>query len=282
MPIKPEALTQYLDLNLDEFENDDALKAHFDQNFLRRDLAHTDKDVQTRVFGKVNNGIRSKLKAFGKTVGVTDLDFDTLDPTDAIEAMSGKLGDQVGTLRTELEAAKKGSGKSPAEVEELRKQLADAIKERDAFGSQAKEYQEKFTTLEGGLKQREAQAKVEAAYTRALESIPYREGISTYERKGFEAEIRSKYKPEFNEDGTYKVLGPDGSIVMNKHKAQTFATLDELAKAHAEEAKLIGGAPQAGTPVRKTVSTTSTTPAQPNAPQTPAVRRTGPPVMPVS
>ena len=281
MPIKPEALVQYLDLNLEEFADEDALKAHFDQNFLRRDIAHTDKEVQTRVFGKVNNGIRSKLKAFGKAVGVTDLDFDTLDPTEAIDAMSGKLGDQVGTLRSELAAAQKG-GKSSAEVEELKKQLADAIKERDAFGTQAKEYETKYTTLEGGLKQREAQAKIEAAYTRALESIQYREGISSYEKKGFEAEIRSKYKPEFNEDGTYKVLGPDGSIVMNKTKAQTFATLDELAKQHAEEAKLIGGAPQAGTPVRKTVSTTTTTPAQPGTPQTPAARRTGPPVMPVS
>jgi hypothetical protein len=282
MPIKPEALVQYLDLNLEEFADEDALKAHFDQNFLRRDIAHTDKEVQTRVFGKVNNGIRSKLKAFGKAVGVTDLDFDTLDPTEAIEAMSGKLSDQVSSIRTELEAAKKGSGKSPAEVEELKKQLADAIKERDAFGTQAKEYESKYTTLESGLKTREAQAKIEAAYIRALESIQYREGVSAYEKKGFEAEIRSKYKPEFNEDGTYKVLGPDGSIVMNKTKAQTFATLDELAKQHAEEAKLIGGAPQAGTPVRKTVSTTTTTPAQPGTPQTPAVRRTGPPVMPVS
>jgi hypothetical protein len=281
MPIKPEALVQYLDLNLEEFADEDALKAHFDQNFLRRDIAHTDKEVQTRVFGKVNNGIRSKLKAFGKAVGVTDIDFDTLDPTEAIDTLSGVLSGQVNTLRSEVAAAQKG-GKSPAEVEELKKQLADAIRERDAFGTQAKEYETKYTTLEGGLKQREAQAKIEAAYTRALESIQYREGISSYEKKGFEAEIRSKYKPEFNEDGTYKVLGPDGSIVMNKTKAQTFATLDELAKQHAEEAKLIGGAPQAGTPVRKTVSTTTSTPAQPGTPQTPAVRRTGPPVMPVS
>jgi hypothetical protein len=200
----------------------------------------------------------------------------TAEMEDQFRRLSGVEQDMFNELQSFM------TGKSPAEVEELKKQLADAIKERDAFGSQAKEYETKYTTLEGGLKQREAQAKIEAAYTRALESIQYREGISSYEKKGFEAEIRSKYKPEFSDDGTYKVLGPDGSIVMNKHKAQTLATLDELAKAHAEEAKLTGGAPQAGTPVRKTVSTTSTTPAQPAQPQTPAVRRTGPPVMPVA
>jgi hypothetical protein len=282
MPIKPEALTTFLDLNLEEFENEDALKAHFDQTFLRRDLAHTDKDVQTKVFGKVNGVLRNKLKGFGKAVGITDLEFDTLDPTEAIEAMQGKLADTVTTLRTELEGAKKGSGKTPKEVEELAAKLEAAIKERDAFGAQAKEYEEKYTTLESGLKQREAQAKIDAAFTRALESIPFREDVNPYARKGFEADLRSKYKVEFGDDGVSKVIGPDGSIVMNKTKAQTFATLDEIAKAHAEEAKMTGGAPQGGTAVRKTVSTTSMAPAQhTTAPQTPAVRPMGPRVMPV-
>jgi hypothetical protein len=281
MPIKPETLTAYLDLNLEEFENEDALKAHFDQHFLRRDLAHTDKDVQGKVFGKVNGVLRNKLKGFGKAVGITDLEFDTLDPTDAIEAMQGKLTDTVTSLRSELDGAKKGgSGKTTQEVEELTKRLNDAIKERDAFGAQAKDYETKYTTLEGSIKQREAQAKIDAAFSRAMEAIPFREDVNPYARKGFEAEMRSKYKVEFSDDGAAKVIGADGNIVMNKHKAQVYATLDELAKAHAEEAKMIGGAPQGGTPVRKTVSTTSTTPATPANPQAPAERRTGPPVMP--
>ena len=280
MPIKPEVLTAFLDLNLDEFENEDALKAHFDQTFLRRDLAHTDKDVQTKVFGKVNGVILSKLKGFGKAVGITDLEFDALNPTEAIEAMQGKLTDTVGTMRAELEAAKKGGDKTPKQIEEIQAKLDAAIKERDAFGKQAKEYEEKYTSLEGSLKQREAQAKIDAAFARAIEAIPFREDVNAYAKKGFEAEMRSKYKVEFGEDGTSKVIGPDGNIVMNKHKAQTFDTLDELAKAHAEEAKMIGGAPQGGTPVRKTVSTTTMAPATPATPQAPAERRIGPPVMP--
>jgi hypothetical protein len=184
-------------------------------------------------------------------------------------------------MRTELEGAKKSTGKTPEQVAELTAKLEAAIKERDAFGAQAKEYEEKYTTLEGGLKQREAQAKIDGAFARAIEAIQFREDVNPYARKGFEAEIRSKYKVEFGDDGQAKVIGADGNIVMNKTKAQTFATLDEIAKQHAEEAKMIGGAPQAGTPVRRTVSTTSMTPAQPAAPQNPAVRRTGPPVMPV-
>ena len=281
MPIKPETLTQYLDLNLEEFENEDALKAHFDQNFLRRDLAHTDKEVQGKVFGKVNSVLRSKLKGFGKTMGIADIEFDTMDPSEAIEAMQGRLSDTVSTLRSELDGAKKsGSGKTSEQVEELNRKFEAAIKERDAFGTQAKEYEEKYTTLEGSLKQREAQAKIDAAFTRALEAIPFREDVNVYARKGFEAEFRSKYKVEFGDDGAAKVIGPDGGIVMNKHKAQTFATLDELAKAHAEEAKMIGGAPQGGTAVKKTVSTTSMSPAVPANPQTPAERPHGPRVMP--
>jgi hypothetical protein len=279
MPIKPEVLTTFLDLDLEKFENEDALKAHFDQTFIRRDMAQNDKEIAGKVFGKVNDLLRQKLGKAGKELGI-EAAFLDMDPAEGIETISNTLKERTAQLSAEVEAAKKG-GASSKDVEALKAQLETLQKERDAFGKQAKEYEEKYTTLEGGLKQREAQAKIDGAFARAIEAIQFREDVNPYARKGFEAEIRSKYKVEFGDDGQAKVIGPDGNIVMNKTKAQTFATLDEIAKQHAEEAKMIGGAPQGGTPVRRTVSTTSMTPAQPAAPQTPAVRRTGPPVMPV-
>lgn len=280
MAVKAEDLSTYLDLDLDSIEDVEALKAHFDGSFVRRDIAHTDKGVQDKVFGKVNSVLRSKLKAFAKATGVEGLDFENTDPSDLVDALKDKMGESVTTLRTELEAAKKpGSGKTTEEVEALKKQVADAIKERDAFGAQAKEFGEKYTTLEQSITQEKAKARIDGAFSRALDGITFREDVNAYAKKGFEADIRGKYKVEFGEDGTVKVLDAEGNVQMNPSKAQTFLSLDEIVKKHAEEAKLTGGNAQANTPVKRTVTTMATT-VPSGTPQTPAERSSGPRVMP--
>ena len=277
MPIKPEEVTKYLGLDLDTFENEDAFKTHFDTEFVRRELAHTEKGVQDKVFGKVNSVLRSKIKGFAKAFNIEGLDIDGSDPSDLIDTMKDKVSESVTTLRTELEAAKKpGSGKTTAEVEDMKKQLAAAIAERDAFGVQAKEFEGKYSILEQSITQEKAKARIDGTFARAMDGIQFREDVNAYARKGFEADIRSKYKVEFAEDGTAKVLDASGNVQMNPSKAQTFLSLDEIVKRHAEEAKMIGGNPQGNSPVKRTVTTMATTPP---APQTPAERTGGPRVM---
>lgn len=282
MPIKPEVVTQYLGIDLEKFEDEAAFRADFDGTFIRKELAHDDGEVQNRVFGKANNVLRGKLKNTAKAIGIEDLevDWDKANPSDIIDVMKDKVSGSVASLRTELEAAKKGgSGKTTKEVEELQAKLDAAIKDRDAFGTQAKEFETKYNTLEGSIKQREAQARVDSVFERALESVKFREDVNAYARKGFEADMRAKYKPEFGEDGKgYKVIGPDGNPVLNPTKAQTYMTMEEIASRHAEEAKLTGGNPQGGKPVNRVVTTMATSVQQP-APQ--PERKFGPRVMPV-
>lgn len=280
MPIKPEEVTKYLGLDLENFENEDAFKTHFDTEFVRRELAHTEKGVQDKVFGKVNSVLRSKIKGFAKAFGIEGLDIDGSDPSDLIDAMKDKVSESVTTLRTELEAAKKSTiGKSTKDIEELQQKLDAAIRERDAFGAQAKDFESKYSTLEGSIKQREAQAKIDGVFERAMDAVKFRDDVNAYARKGFEADMRSKYKVEFAEDGKAKVLDANGTVQMNPSQAQTYLTLDEIVKKHAEEAKMTGGNPQGGTAVKRTVTTMATTPPQ-HAPQTPAERPGGPRVMP--
>ena len=54
MPVKPEAVASYLGLDLEKIEDEKAMKAAFDAAFLRRDVAHEDRGIQDRVFGKIN------------------------------------------------------------------------------------------------------------------------------------------------------------------------------------------------------------------------------------
>lgn len=261
MPIKPEAVIGYLGVDLEKFENEDAFKAHFDSTFIRKEIAHDDGEVQNRVFGKTNNVLRGKLKNTVKAIGIEDIevDWDKANPAEIIDVLKDKVSGSVTALRTELEAAKKStSGKSTKDIEELQQKLDAAIRERDAFGAQAKDFESKYSTLEGSIKQREAQAKIDGVFERAMDAVKFRDDVNAYARKGFEADMRSKYKLEFGEDGKAKVIGPDGNPIMNPSKAQTYMTMEEIMSRHAEEAKLTGGNPQGGTPVKRVVTTMAT------------------------
>ena len=282
MPVKPEAAIEYLGLKLEEFEDDDAFKAHFDGQFVRREIAHDDSEVKNKVFGKINSVLRGKMKNLAKANGIDGVEFDKTDPADLVDILNEKLSGSVTALREELTEAKKSTGgKATKEVEELQRQLQAATTERDAFGSQAADFEARYKDLEGGMKQREAQARVDGAFSRALEALPFREDVNGYARKGFESEIRSKYKLEFGEDGITKVLDADGKPLMNASKAQTYLSLDEIVKKNAEEAKLVGGNPQAGTGVKRTVTTMATTTPSANSAPPPAERPRGPRVMPM-
>lgn len=255
MAVDSQALAAYIGLDLEALESEDLMKAEFDKTYLKRDLAHTDKGVSAKVFGSVNGILRTKLKAFASDNGL-EIDIDA-DPVGIIESLRASIKERVDGIAAELAQAKKGGKATPAEVEALQKELEAAKRDKEAFAANAKEWEGKFNDLDSTVKTKAAKEREDGEWSKALSAVQFRDDVNQLTRRGFESEVRGKYKLDFSEDGMVKVLGADGHLLMDRAKAQTYASLGELLKADATEAKLTGGAPQGGAPVRKTITTTA-------------------------
>ncbi len=262
MPIKPEQIAEYIGVDPATFEDDDAFKAHFDTTYVKRELAHTDKDIAAKTFGKINGTLRNNLKGVAKELEIEGVDFETLDPTEGIKLLGKTLKESTSKLKSELDAAKKG-GASTKDIAELQVKLDAVTKERDAFGLSAKDFETKYTELDTTVKSREAKAKEDAFYKDALSAIKWSPDVSDFAKTGFETAFRQTYKPDFFEGGV-RTLDKDGKIVMDPKQAQTFRKASDLALEWAEKEKLIGEAKPA--PVRRIVSTTAA--GMPGAQQT--------------
>ena len=258
MPVKPEAVAAYLGLDLDKIEDEKAMKSAFDAEFVRRNIAHDDQTVRDRVFGKINAIARQRLKAGAKTIGVDLGNIDESDPVDLIakfnESVSAKIGDIAKERDTFKEAAEKGGGDALAKLTQERDALA---KERDAFGAQAKEYEKKYADLNSNWTKKQEEAKRSSVVDAAKSRVKFREDVNDFTKKGFINDFFERHSLDLSGDQP-KVLDASGAIVMDKTKAQTFASLEDLLSEAADAAKLTAKAPQAGAPARKTIASIGT------------------------
>lgn len=258
MPVRPEAVASYLGLDLEKIEDEKAMKAAFDAAFLRRDVAHEDRGIQDRVFGKINALARQRLKSGAKSLGLDIGDVDESDPVDLIprfsEGVQARLA-EITKERDELKAAV-GKGDNSDAIAALTKERDMLLKERDAFGNSAKEWEAKHQSLESTWKKREEESKRNAFVDAAISRVKFRDDVNEYTKKGFIGDFLSKHALDLSGDKP-KVLDAAGNIVLDKHKAQTFASLEDLLGEAAEAAKLTVTAPQGGTPVKKTIATMS-------------------------
>lgn len=262
MPIDPKDIAAYIGADPETFETPEAFKEHFDTTYLKRELAHTDKEVASKVFGKVNGTLRNNLKGAAKELGIDGVDFETVDPTEGIKALAKSVKDSHTKLMADLEAAKKG-GASSKDIEAIQESLKAKEREVEALRGNAKEWETKYQELDTTIKTREAKAREEAFYDSALEGIQFRSDVNKYAIDGFKLALRQQYKPDFS-DGSPKVLDKDGKIVMDPTKAQTFRSIKDIAKELAEQEKLIGEVK--APPVRKVISTTAAGLGTPNQP----------------
>lgn len=268
MPIEATAVAEYIGVDLASFDDVEAFKEHFNGSFVKRDIAHADKEIAAKVYGKVNGTLRNNLKGVGKELEIEGIDFEALDPTEGVKALGKHLKELRAKEKVDMDAARKGGGTSK-ELEEIKGNYEAQKRELEALRPKLSEWETKYNELDGSVKQREAKAKEDAFYDEAFKGIKFREDLTPFAIDGFKTAVRSTYKPDFFEGGV-RVLDKDGKIVMDPAKAQTFRPAQDIVKEWAEKEKLIGTA--AAPPVRKVVSTTSAalgtptpTPAQPAA-----------------
>ena len=280
MPIDPKEALQYLGIDPETVENLDAFKAHVSTTYVPRDKAHLDKDVTSKVFGSVNGALRTKLKGAGKELELADVKWDELDPAEGIDLIAAKAKARTAELSALLEESKKGV-KPAKEVEELSRKYEEAKKFTDELKGQLGTWEQKYTTLEKSVAQREREARINAQWERAMGGLKFNDGITPLAVKGFQASVKEKFAVEFDDEGNpYAVDATSKSRVPNPNKAHDFLGLDDLVKSYAEQEKLIGGNPNAGKVVRSTATMfggqtqQQTQPAQP----TQGARRVMPPL----
>lgn len=281
MPIDPKEGLSYLGFDPEAFEDLDAFKASADTTYVRRELAHADKEITNKVFGKVNGTLRNNLKGVAKDLGIEGIDFESIDPTEGIKSLAKSFKDNITKTSGEIEALKKAGGSSK-DIAELQGKFEAQGREVEALRKNASEWEAKYTELDGVVKKREATAKEDAYYEEAFSGIKWNENVSAFAKDGFKSAFRTQYKPEYF-DGGVRTLDKDGNIVMDPSKAQTYRSHKDIASEWADKEKLTGSA-TAAAPVRKVVSTTSaglgTTPATTAPPAQPG--RSQRRVMPMS
>ena len=275
MAVKPEAVANYLGLDLEKIEDEKAMKAAFDAAFLRRDVAHEDRGIQDRVFGKINAIARQRLKSGAKSLGIDIGNVDESDPVELIPKFSEGIQARITEITKERDDLKAnvGKGDNSEALAALQKERDALIKERDAFGNSAKEWEGKYQTLDGTWKKREEESKRSTFVEAAISRVKFREDVNEFTKKGFVGDFLSKHQLDLSGDKP-KVLDRAGQIVLDKHKAQTFASLEDLLSEAAEQAKLTVTAPQGGTPVKKTIATMTAGGQRQQDPSHPGARRT--------
>lgn len=281
MAVKPESLAQYIGIDLSKVESEDELREAFDKEFVRRSSAAEDPQVAAKIFGKVNALMRQRIKAFAKSMGVDLGNVEEKDPSALIVELNEGVTAIHQSLTSEVEKLKTSNAKGSNDeaIKALEDKLQKLEKERDAFGTNAKEWESKYRDLETSVKEREVKTKRETLINEALKAVPFAEGVNEFTRKGFIADFLDRYDLDLGDDG-YKVIDKSTkSPIMDKKRAQTFAQLPDLMKEAAEAAKLTQ-APNAGQPVRKTIATLSAGGGQAPAPQSHLGERRTRPVMP--
>jgi hypothetical protein len=256
MPVKPEAVADYLGLDLEKIEDEKAMKSAFDAAFVRRDNAHDDRGIQDRVFGKINAIARQRLRSGAKALGIDIGNIDESDPIELIPKLSEGIQGRLNDLTKERDELKAniGKGDNGEAIAKLTQERDAIAKERDAFGTSAKEWETKYTGLDSTWKKREEETKRSTFIESAKSRVKFRDDVNDFTKKGFINDFFERHSLDISGDRP-KVLDASGNIVLDKAKAQTFASLEDLLAEAATTAKLTVTSPQGGTQVRKTIST---------------------------
>jgi hypothetical protein len=276
MPIDPKDALGYLGINPEEIADMDAFKAHVSTTYVPRAEAHKDPDIMRAIVGRDKGVLRTKLKGAGKELGLEDVKWDDVDPTEGIDLLTARAKARTAELSSQLEEAKKG-GKTPKEVEEQRAQFDRMKGEYEQRGSIIEQLQTEFNEFKENTEKEKRTWQIEEHWKNYRSKITPNADIDPLKMKGFEALLRERVKLDIDTESK-KVIALDattGKQFVNPNKLHTVFEPDEVFKQIATEAGIIGGNPQGGKPVKGTSTLLGQPARQPDTtpPGTPARRQ---------
>jgi len=254
MPIDPKAALTYLGFDPDAEDMDlDKFKAHVSTTYVPRAEAHKDEGIAKMVLGKTMGSLRTKLNSVATDLGVEG-EWKEIDPVQGIEVLGAAAKGKLATFAQELEEAKKG-GNTSQEAKAIQKQYEDLKAQFDQRGGIIEKLQTEYTGFKETVAKEKQTWKIEEGWKHLRSSIKPNEGVDALKMKGFEALLRERVKLELNEEGQYVAIDQStGTPFLDPDKLHRTLPPDEVVKRLATEQGIIGGNPNAGRPVRTTVS----------------------------
>ena len=262
MPIDPKEALEFFGYDPETFEDAAAFRSQVEKDWIKPGDAHLNTDVQKRIFGKLNGVLRTTLKNSAEALGLdAAYDGDDMDPIDGLKALAVDAQKKLAALK---EAKKDGS--TSKEVAELQRQYDESKKATADVNKLLLESNQKYNELEASVAKEKAEAKVNGLYSSAIAKIPFKEGMSAFEKQGFIAAIKQNFQLHFDDEGKEYVTDSNGDRIKDKKKAASHVDLDTAILNFAIESKLTAdqAAPAA---VRRTVPITG----QGMQPKTPPV-----------
>lgn len=245
--IKPEQILDYLGIEPKDDLTIDGIKSAVAERFILRDDAVKDDKIVSAIWGQKAGTIETNIKKAVKAAGV-EVPSDVKGYEAIFAHGITELGKRAAELATDLEEARKGGGSE----KELAKLKADAEKfksERDQFKAQWETLGQEFEGFKAKAETEKTEIKLSSAKADLFKGLKFADGTNEFTRKGFLAEMESKYKLNFDESGALAVFDKDGKQIPNPKKMGTILTPADVFTNEIEAAKLNPQNPAGGKPV---------------------------------
>lgn len=270
MSLKAEDVVKALDIDLKKYDEAPEAVKSFVEDFGKEWKRAKDMPDVDAAKGKWNNVLRGGIKKLNKEY---ELGLEVKDDGDPVDYLP--------------EIAKILQGKSASQIadltEKLKKNAPEAVEAQwsEKYGKLEKKHKEteallsgmtgKYEALEKSIADRDARAWEDNEWAKAEGKIQWKQDISDYEKKGFLADQRARYKAQKDEKGSPFATDAEGNRISDPTKPSRFKELDEILTENAKTAKLwkvhekggqrvnpvrlsiedIGRGPQGDKPVRK-------------------------------
>lgn len=235
---------QYLGYNPEEIKSIDDLKTKFDEDFVKRSIATTDKKIVDSVAGKHFSITEQKVEKLAKMfeIDVTSDEFKSDKVYDKFDKIMSAVGEKHTSSIKSLQDQVKGDG-------------GDALKaEREKYEKLHKRFTDYDNLLKTTREELENEKKnsantiknfrVKQAWDSSLNKLKYSKDTDDLRKRGFVLEVESNYEIDIDDqDNLFIRDKKTGSQIKSDKKAGSFYTIDEILEKEAVKYKVIDLAP---------------------------------------
>ena len=218
-------IKQFLGLP-EEVDSLDKFKEHFNSSYISKDKAHLDDQVKSKATGDVLRRISSKVANELGDFGIKTSDFEGKPFEEVVSIAAANAKQRIQEL-TETQ------GKPDKRYQDLEVQFGTIKQERDQYKTKLEETIGTFETFKAQKDNEVKTWKVGIKLQDVRSKIPFVDGLTDIQRKGFES-VLGEYQFDLDETDNLIVKDKNGNFVPSKQKAGAFADAYEVMDALAD------------------------------------------------
>lgn len=230
-------LTEYLGIELGEDATIDTFKESFSSQFVRKDRAADDEEIQKAIFGKQTREFATEVKRAAKESGIELSEEEAKLPVKDLVRLLPTKKDEFYT--GQIEKLKEGAKKPSEAVQEweqkynqLNNKYEDTVSLLNNTKSTLEQKEQEFVTFQKNFKKNEV---VKDVWSKANSFIS--DTASELEKTGFVSYINSNYTIDLEDDKP--IILKDGHRIPDPNKAGEFLDPITAIKMEAEKNKIL-------------------------------------------